>query len=498
MSLTTLRPNATTSNSGSLVGGATAHAVLGDDSDASYVALASSQSVSNGFADFALPAGAAIRRANLRMRVGLAVSGSVVLLVGDGVSSYAGLSINWTAPTTITVLTFEAPTDARLDAFRSDLIRGGDGNTLRVYATYLDVIYVAKPVVAVTAPSLPVDDTNRPRIAWADVLDADGGPQAFYSVRIYDEAVYTARGFDVVGSTANAAASVGVAGDATSWESSNLLPDGTYRAYVYVAQLVNGVRHWSEVAFTEFSVAVDLPAPPSITVSPETTSARHRIDLAQVAGEATTDLFEVEYSYDAGATWTQLRTTEGWEGFLTPVAGRATIWDFEAPNGGEARYRARALHDYSGVYASSNWTEAAGTWSSEQEWMIHPLDPSKSLPVRISEFAPRQRAGRLSTQQPLGSSNVMVARDKRGPETGSFVLQVDEADHIALDELLDATSPLLLVGAAGSSIRHPFYIAVGDTDRVEGTGKGFCDWTLDTINYVRVPRPLGGLLSTPA
>jgi hypothetical protein len=497
MSLTTLRPDSTSSNSGSLVGGASAHAVLSDDSDASYVALASTQGVTNGFADFVLPTGAVIRRVNLRLRLGLATNGSALLFVGDSVDAFAIPTINWTAPTTITALTIVAPTDARVDAFASQLIRAADGNAIRVYASYLDVVYVVRAVVAVDDLPVTITDTNRPTIPWSSTLDGDGGAQTRWQVRVFTAAQYGARGFDPATSAA-LTESGEVASADRSWRTVGLLADGTYRAYVRVAQTVNGTSLWSDFAFEQFDVLVALPGAPTLTVTPQPAYARHLLDVAATSGAATTDLFEVEYSYDGGATWAQLRTTEGWHGELTPSAGRAAAWDFEAPNGVEALYRARALHDYSGAYAASSWTEASGTWSSEQEWLIHPLDPSKSLPVTISEFAPRQRAARLSTQLPLGSAQVVAVRDKRGPESGSFVLQVNEADHGALDELLAASSPLLLVGAAGSAIRHPFYIAVGDTDGVEGTGKGFCDWTLDTINYVRVQRPLGGLLSTPA
>ena len=59
MSVTTLRPNGTLGNSAVLTGGATAHAVLSDDSDASYAEYPAFNFLSQlSLGTFALPAGA--------------------------------------------------------------------------------------------------------------------------------------------------------------------------------------------------------------------------------------------------------------------------------------------------------------------------------------------------------------------------------------------------------------------------------------------------------
>ncbi len=112
------------------------------------------------------------------------------------------------------------------------------------------------------------------------------------------------------------------------------------------------------------------------------------------------DLFAVRRSLDGGTTWEWLRTAEGiapngetW-GQLTPTSGRATAWDFEAPNGADVVYEAVALHSYGGLWAASTGASRAGRWTSAQEWLVHPSDPSKTMQIRIVESSAREREAR--------------------------------------------------------------------------------------------------------
>jgi hypothetical protein len=504
MTTTTTRPNASDSATGSIAatGAVSLQAALSDDRDTSYVSGAGG-SATVSFAEPVLPTGAIVKQMALRARLAT-TSGTGYVLMEGFAAGYAPDSqfasgmpgVIWSTPTIITIgaRADTTLTPAQVQAFVSPQV-----STARLYEMYVDTTYVALPVVRVTAPAdrSTVDDTNLPTISWTATLDADGGLQQKSTIRVFNAAQFVARGFDPA--TASPFTSVfEQAGTATSWAVDTVLPDDTYRAYVWVAQIVGGISHWSEYAFAEFTIRVDLPGEPDVVVTPTPTSAAHRIDVAcDVADPTSTDQLEIQYSYNGGATWAPPRTAEGETGILTPVADAATVWDFEAPNGVEAMYRVRSLHDYSGVIAYSDWVQVAATWASEQEWLTNPYDASMALPVTIAEFPPRQRVSRASTHNPLGSASNVVVADRRIAETGSVSLMVDLADHDALDALLDASSPLLLRGAAGSAMPFPLYIWIGDTERGEGNGKGFDSWTLDVLPWVRVRRPAGGLLTVP-
>ncbi len=547
--------------------------------------------------------------------------------------------------------------------------------------------YVAKPTVVVNAPAGTVTTTNLPTVSWVPTLDVDGGPQQAFAVYIYRRSYYSAIDF-VPGASYPPTAAFELASAGTSWTPTTALPDDTYRAYVRVAQYVNGSVLWSDWAYSQFTVSVSRPQAPLTAASAESDFARNRLTvsdgqgivddfdtntlsqytvtnevtisggalvfgtagvtgggdaihngvaltdvvtvadvslgsigrsaasvymratsssralsanvtvntllgrggiLSVLAGSSTlasvtlrttpsaatrywlrataigdvvtaewwttdpalggsptdtcsttlsgankttygagvvgkagvsagvsdssrtlsyvgrfsaqpavpADLFEIQASYDGRATWSAVRTTAGEGGFVTPAAGRAAAWDFEAPNGGEVNYRVRALHSYSGVYAVSDWVEASATWSSSQEWLVHPLDPSKSMRIRIVESSERQREARQGIHRPLGRATPIVVSDATGAEIGTLTIDVDIADHPLLDALIDARVPLLVLGAAGSAWPFPRYVVLGSPGRVEGGAKGFSTWTLNTLPWTQVDRPLGRTLDRP-
>lgn len=330
MSSSTLRPDNTIANTGALTGAASAATAVSDDTDASYITFDFGEAASFDFGALTLPAGAVISFAVLRARTARVTATSVLRytlgIPGSEVTSTSTVSISWTTATTTALTTvyetetYEQPfTDADADAATASFTHTSGSGQIRLYEAYLDVYYVTQPTLTVDAPTSTVSDTNQPTIEWTPTLDADGGAQGFYEVKVYTDAQYLAGGFDpdttspTVGTEDDAGFNLdGTIGSGTSWEVTSPLADDTYRAYVRVAQTVNGDQHWSEWAYTEFTVSVLLPAvPSSFTAAPDSTNARFALDALPTTGNATTDRIELQRSLDGGTTWEQVRTVDG-------------------------------------------------------------------------------------------------------------------------------------------------------------------------------------------
>jgi hypothetical protein len=494
MTVSTLRPSSTTSHTGALTGGATAHAVLLDDSDSSYTTLDMGELVGVGFDDFTLPAGAVIKRLGIRTRVSKNGVATPTITVEPNVSA-TGLSgafpVSWVSPATVTsgqsVEGDPDNTDAVADAMIVVVENFSGSGIVRVYELFVDVTHVIVPVVAIDAVTDPTTDTNQPTFTWVDTLDSDGGAQTFYEVKVFSSAQYGAGGFDPDTSTPTATSGI-TSGTATSWQVDEILPDDTYRAYVRVAQTVVGDAHWSDWDFDEFTVTVDLPAAPTFTATADDANARIELSFDDNAGDATTDFFEVARSLDGGTTWEEVRQED--EGYLTPTAGAFTLYDYEAPNGTAVTYRGRALHDYSGVYAASAWVEDTETWESTAWWVKHPQRPDLNTSFKVRSFKAKQRASRAGVFQALGAAAPVVVQDKRETARGEIVLRMDSAaDQEALDALLDESATLLIQGPAGSD--EPGYVAVLDHQRERAIDWNTATPSFDTLQFVTTEQPVG-------
>lgn len=487
MSASTLRPNGTTSLGGSVTGAASAHAALADNSDASYVDFDNFETWAGGFGDLSLPSGAVVKSVVFRVRVAAAAGTpkvSVVSTVGNGSSL-----VTWGVPTTITLTSPAAYSDATIDAATPSFGSQNFAATARLYEAYLDVTYVEKPAVTVDGPTGTLTDTNRPTIPWTLNLDPDGGPQTHYRVRIFTDAEYTALGFSPDDS---AQWDTGfTAGTETSWQPEDTLPDGIYRAYVKVHQVVNGVLFPSDYEYSEFEVDVALPATPTLTLTPDSPNARIQIDVAANSGAATTDALEIQRSLDGGTTWEIVRQLEA--GHLTPDA---TVYDYESPNGVATSYRGRALHDYSGEFAASDWATDSATWESTGWWLKHPHRPDLNIHLNIHSFPGVTRASRNGAFQPLGAQHQIIVSDTRGPLVGTVTLRTDTAvERAALDALLDEAATLLLQGRADEEA--PGYVRIGNHSRQRFVDRGFVREMLEELEITVVAIPPGNIVAWP-
>ena len=148
MTVSTLRPNGTTSNTGALTGGASAHAVLSDNSDSSYITFDPGEACTVALGDLSLPAGAVIKQYAVRLRL-RGLSDVVHVSVADLATS---LAFNVTTPTTFTVGTQAGGTDSEIDA-ASLVITNPGGSPFELHEAYLDVTHVAEPVAGVGLPT---------------------------------------------------------------------------------------------------------------------------------------------------------------------------------------------------------------------------------------------------------------------------------------------------------------------------------------------------------
>lgn len=507
MTVSTLRPDGTSSSSSvTVTGAASAHAALNDNSDSSYLTVANTGQLVVTMGNLTLPAGAVIKSGQLRFRGARTSAGtSVVRFRAGDVAPYAlpatDFSVTWTSPTTVSAgATFETSnlTDAKADALLIAVIGASPSDTvsIRFYELYVDYTYVTVPTTAVTVGGT-ITDTNLPEVTWSNTLDSDGGAQTTYEVKVFTDAQYLAGGFDpdtsspfeTSGQTSSAAA---------AWTPTDPQPDDTYRAYVRVAQTVNGSLHWSDWAYDEYVISVDLPATPTIAVYAEANEGRHRIEIRDTpGGAATTDDFELQVSTDGGTTYTHVRGLLA-DGIITPEAGSTIVYDWEAPNGTLATYRVRARHDYSGVYAASAWASDSDTWTSSDWWIKNPVDPSQNMVVEVHSQVDRNRPVRQGTFQALGATYPVVITDTRAAAAGTIVLRTDdEADQTLLDDLLDS-GVTLLVQAPATDHWPDRYVRFGDHGRARIADKAFVEPVFDTLPWQQVAAPTGLITEYPA
>lgn len=508
MTVSTLRPTGTTSNTGALTGGATAHAVLSDDSDATYVTF---DTVGEAFrvtlGDLTLPSGAVIKGVAARIRSGLSSAGAsdTAITVSyahpvdppTGIAPSSSYAITWASIQTITGPSFSASgiTDSNVDGEYINVVLATltVGRNARIYEAYFDATYVEVPEVSADAPTGTVSDTNLPDVEWSNTLDSDGGAQTTFEVKVYTDAEYGAGGFDPDTSTPTATSGI-TTSSSTTWQVDETLPDDTYRAYVRVAQTVNGVLHWSDWDFTEFTISVALPAAPTFTATADNANGRITLAFDDNAGSATTDVFELQRSLDGGTTWETVRQLDA--GYLTPSGGTASVYDYEAPNGTTRNYRGRALHNYSGVYAASAWVTDSEAWSSATWWLKHPHQPTLNASVTVREFPAVARAGRQGVFQPLGASYPVVVTDTRQSREGSVILRSDSFDdQDELDDLIDTGDTLLLQGPATAGWHA--YIKVTNHERARTFNGQGASMVFEALSFVEVDSPTGDVVAWP-
>ncbi len=504
MTLVQLRPNGTNLNTGSVVGAGSAHAALSDDSDASYVVLDPGEIVTCDTDALVLPAGAVIKNVQLRGRLAYAnglcfVEGRVDVTTLSGQYHWESQVVTPSPPPGTYSFTASSGyagnfTDAEIDSALVTFFSPSSGmfpDTAHVYEAYLNVRYVTKPSTFIAYPTGTITDTNTPDVIWSEAGDADGGSITRWEMKVFSAAQYGAGGFDPDTSTATYAS-----GErppvADGDPNTGFLPDGTYRVYVRVAQTVNGAYHWGDWDFEAFTILVELPATPTISLTAQDDDGCIRIELTGNTGDATTTGFELERSVNAGATWLSVRNTLGLGERL--VGDDVVVLDYEAPNGRITNYRARAVHDYGdGLFGVSDWEIDDAMWTSSQWWLKHPNLPPLNLPVTLRKNPSVQHAARQGVIYALGAQFPLVVGEPRSAGRGIVVLDAPDLLALqALERLLDENATFLLHGPATDD-EPDRYVRIGEQDATRQVDKAFARGRDVTLPWIEVAVPDGAM-----
>jgi hypothetical protein len=503
MSVVVTRPDDNLLQDGPTVAGAnTLVEALSDDTDSSWVAFHHTDRLFLGFAEPTIPAGAKVKMGRVRARAKKSASGDALVFdwnmhdrSGAAVTNMFGskndVAIPSTTATTYTVLNDEntephvTPTNIQVEIYSHGT---SSSPSVLVFALYFDTIYVAKPVVTVLAPTGTITGDTTPTVSWANSLDPDGGGQTAFEVKFFKVSEYGAGGFDPDTSSSGNESGVVVSGS-QSWASTELLIDGVWRAYVRVAQTVNGESFWSDWAYSQFTMSINRPAVPGLTVTAEPTLARIKVQLTSVAGAATTSKFQTEFS-DDGTNWYALRTSED-GGLSTPSGGAATEYDYEAPNGGVRSYRARALHAYPEGYAVSAWSDPEATsWTSTTWWVKNVNDPAFNVEVVPKSQPTSNRTGNVGLFRPLGAKYPIAVADQRSSVSGELVFRLDSDDlRDSFAAMTQSGGVVLIQAPAGVTDWPDRYCALGDYGRERAIDKPDGEYTFDSVQWTEVVRP---------
>ncbi len=518
MTVVTLRPNGTSSNTGAVTGAASAHAALNDNSDSSYVTLDMGESVTLNTGDLTLPAGAVIKSTQLRGRIASAVNlgiveGRVDVTGASGVASQIGAgapppsTYNFTASTGHGAGNYtDAEVDSALLVFSAVDPFSSGLDPMNVYEAYLNVTLVTIPVVTVTAPTGTITNANRPTVTWSNVIDSDGGSQTHYQIKVFTDSQYGIGGFDPSVSL-GAWDSGAVASGAQARDVDVVLADDTYRAYVRVAQTVNGVQHWSAWDFEGFVINVARPAAPTMTLTAEPDEGRIRITLDDNAGAATTDTFILERSVD-GFTWQPVRSAAGDDGLVAANTTSITVYDYEAPNGTTVGYRACAVHYYgasrvAGPYETDppnnfiinpSFETGVHSWSVSGGTLEQENSPAEGLWAgkfagsvtnnNASMFSDPLAIG-VSPGEPVSARARIQVNDAFNSDPGRIVVQFDNGSNAWT--LGSADGPLIPAGTGQFQATIANAIAPASTTqarlRLVGstTGTDSFDWRVDAV-----------------
>lgn len=492
MTIVRLAPTSTSVNTGAVTGAASAHAALADSSDSSYVTYEYGEVSVHGFADLSLPSGALPILAQLYAKtkaIGIwsTVRMDTVLSTGSRRADHNVL-VSWHVPTEVAAAMFWGVTDSEVDGAGGAISNRTMTGNLVAYELALQVLYYLKPTVTVTAPTGTVDE-NQVTVTWDPIFD----PQATSSPHHFVLKIFTAAQYGAGGFSPGSSSPLFEAGGSTavsSYTPENMaLDDGTYRAYVRVSA-GNTPDHWSSWAHSEFTVDAPNPGVPvlSLTAAPLTGSIE--IGLDDTAGDIATNLFEVQRSEDAGVSWVNVRTSTG-DGRVTN-AGTVAVHDFEAPNGREVRYRARAFN--AATPSFSQWVEDDVVWSSEDWWLKHATRPSLNLKLRMRTGpADEQVQSNQGVFRPLSSSDPVVVSDVRGPKTGQIVILTESlAEREALEATLELQVPMLLQGPVSSEIPER-WVVIGDSGTARIVDKAWAPFHDESLPWTEVARPTGPL-----
>lgn len=284
-----LRPNANWNNASLFTisgGSGSVHAALSDNSDTTYITRTSTTVPAFYEAEFGTTTISATEKVvsvNVRARLSVGTAGQATISLGvitDRNGREVSYSVPYTKQNTFSLATVDtalkltsAPngtawTQTLIDnlVVKFSDLGATSGDRSNLYELYIDVETTAQPTVTVTTPSGSVTDTSFVSVNWT-YADTDGDPQSAYEIKIFDAATYGGGSFSP--NTSTPAVETGIITSTNNGQTleASLANSTTYRAYVRVAQLVNGANYFSDWAYSQFSLSVDAPATPTLSAS---------------------------------------------------------------------------------------------------------------------------------------------------------------------------------------------------------------------------------------
>jgi hypothetical protein len=467
MTIQTVRPDATTSGASNFTptGGASAQAVLLDNSDLTYIRKAGTgqKSIILNVGNYTVLGNETVKQVRLRARASTPTSvGKLDLQLGTRVNGVNYYFPSLTLRGTNSLATFTGAWQSsspdgsvwdqtRLDALRAQITDYKDsGDRAFIYELYVDIETASKPTVIVDAPTGTITDTAKPDISWT-YSDTDGESQTYYEAKVFSASQYGAVGFDPLTS-----AYTWSSGQISSTESTAqvgaYLASGTYRMYVRVAKTINGLPFFSDFAYSAFTVALTAPTIPTLTTSYNATSG---VVLATLAGAFsatyTSQEYDLQRSDDLGATWKNVRYGTQ----VTPDGVfQASVSDYEAKRGQTAYYRCRSV-GYVGVnVVASAWSSSStvaiandGKW-----WIKAPTDPSRNMGnVRVLHNIAMGQDEDLAVFRPLGRSYPIVISGALSGRDGSYkIITNGDAEWGNLYNLLTFQESVLVQAPDGT------------------------------------------------
>jgi hypothetical protein len=282
-----LRPDANWNNDTlfTISGGSpTVHAALADNSDTTFITRTSNTVPAFYEAEFGtttLSATEQVTSVNLRAKIEVGTAGNAQFSLGV-ITDRNGRTVYYSVPITkqntlaLSTVDFalnmtSAPNGAEwTQTLIDNLVFKFTDNAIvladktSIYEVYADVVTTAQPTVTVTAPSGTITTTSFPSVVWT-YADTDGDPQSAYEVKIFDATTYGGPSFSADTSTPSVETGIVTSSNQGQTLEADLANSTTYRAYVRVAQLANGSNYFSGWAYSQFSLAVDAPANPTVS-----------------------------------------------------------------------------------------------------------------------------------------------------------------------------------------------------------------------------------------
>lgn len=511
MPIQTARPVSISSPSG--VWAATGSAPqLSDDSDSTYYAYSAFGTNFNDplyatIAAASLPVGAALRYVIINVRTAYPTGSPLptlkVTLLANGVAVVANTITVTASPTTYGVVAAFNLTSAQL-ANMQVAIEEMPFNTgafqpaqapvaVRVYEIIVSVYYATAPGATPTGPNDPVTTTATPTMSWVYQSGVDGSGQAAYQIAVYNDDQYTAGGFSP--GQPGAIYDSGVVYNNSTSAVIGPLPNDTYRAYIRVAQLINGQLHWTPSGYWTYKGFVENVTPPSApTITPTASNTFARIDLVLTgSGNALSvlDVYEIQRTADNGVTWVPVR---GDLGQYVEVTGGFRDWsDYESGNGESVKYRARTVSttadDLTYISAWSSMTSAV-SWSSSSSWLKVPGKPGLNRSVIIEDFGDDSYLIPQAISQGLGSRLATVQsglRRSKADGTVSFFVG-STAERTALDQLLQ--EPVLLIQPKSAMVEWGSrYVVPGTTVAKRYARGGWLAERTYEMPYTQIEQP---------